>query len=168
MFFYILLFLTFSVGMYYSSFISGTYYNFKNNYTRMRSLTNTIPGIKVNVFGLLYTSMKIVGSLVFVYLTQNIDKTVKCIGFNHYEITYIIKGKVYKLRVKPTRLSKLLQVINDKNEDVTREIEPYLGPGEKFHGRDYKPRDFKQKTLTFNMSDGKILEFGNDEYIKLN
>ena len=167
MYFYILLFLLLCVYTYYSSFISETYHNFRNNYTRVKTLTKTMPGIQLNISKLFITSIKTIFSLFFVYLTQNWHKTVKRIGFNHYEITYAIRGRSYKLRVKPTKLPKVLQVIDENDEDVTTEMEPYLGADEKFHGKEYTPADLKYKSLTFNMADGNVLEFEEKDYIKL-
>jgi hypothetical protein len=166
MYLYILLFFL-SVILYYSSYLNETYHIISNNYNRLKLLKNTAPGIKINVYTLLKESTKACFTLMFLYISQNWEKTIKNIGFNHYEITYVIKGKVYKFRVRPTKLPRILQVIDEKDEDVTDKLSAYFGPDENFHGKVYRPKDFKYKELTFNMADGNIYEFEEEDDIIL-
>ena len=166
MFLYILIFFI-SLLLYYSSFISQAYNTIYVNYKRLKLLETTTPGLEVSVVNITKSSLKMCFSLLFLYFSQNWEKSVKNIGFNHYEITYAIRGRVYKLRVRPTKLPKILQVIDENDDDVTDKLSPYFGPDENFHGKVYRVRDFKYKELSFNMADGNTYEFREDDDIVL-
>lgn len=61
---------------------------------------------------------------------------------------------------------KIIQALNEVDDDITETIIPYLGPAGNFHGLKYKPADFNIKILTLNMSDARELTFtANDEIV---
>ena len=75
------------------------------------------------------------------YLTSNVNKIDK----NIYEITYVINGKMYKMRVKTKRGPSIYKKIeNEKGEDVTH-ILSFFGP----HLVELSPLTFKHEKLVF-------------------
>ena len=167
MFIYIALFAVVWV-LYYTSYIRETYHTFNNNYQRLKLLKNNVaPDMDISCYKLVIGAAKTVFFLMSLYFSQNWNKTVKKIGFDKYEISYVIKGRLYKLRVKPTKMPKILQVIDENDEDITEDLLPYFGPDEKFHGTIYKPIDFRRKMLTFNMADGNVFDFEEKDDIVL-
>jgi len=92
---------------------------------------------------------------------QTMNNSVRAIGKNTYEVTYSIRGRLYKIVVqtKPGPDS-VLQVINDQDEDVTDLVRPYLGPECDWHGNHgFSPTFFGHKELTFNMDDGSVVTY---------
>lgn len=62
------------------------------------------------------------------YLTNSVIKIDK----NHYEISYIINGKLYKIIVRHKRgPSHIHKIIDGKNNDITDSIMEYHGPNQK-------------------------------------
>lgn len=103
----------------------------------------------------------------YLHLIQYLTDNVKKIDKNVYEITYIINGKVYKMRVKPTRGPSMYEkVINDKHENITDEVLAYFGP----HYNNLvklTPRNFNSQTLSFYCINGEHVTFESDEKISL-
>ena len=113
-------------------------------------------------------SFKIVLRVIYISIIQKLNKNIKKISKNKYELTYSINGLIYKYRFKITRgPSKILQVIDDKNNDVTQNIVSYAGPSYNFHNIKYTPEDFNKNELTFNLHNGNSLTFGKNQIIEL-
>jgi hypothetical protein len=93
---------------------------------------------------------------LYISYLQYINNTVRKLDHKTYEITYVIDGKIYKMLTVPKRgPAPILQISNDKDEDVTEQILPYMGPQYDWHGRNITPRFFSCKSLTFQLSNGK-------------
>lgn len=106
------------------------------------------------------TLTKGVMNVIYIKILQYFNSTIKRVK-NGYEITYVIGRKPYKLVVKPKRgPPPVLQIINDKNEDVTDEIIPYMGPRYDWHGTKFSPNYFNYETITFNDGDGGEVFYG--------
>ncbi len=119
---------------------------------------------------ILWWSLVILCQALYVTIIQKLNNSVikkKENYSNTYEITYVISGKIYKLVVTPIKGPKnVLQVIDDNNEDITRQIVPYLGPAEDWHSSKFKPSFFNRKSLTFNLSSSDDITFTENEEIK--
>ena len=97
---------------------------------------------------------------LWIELLQKINKTVTRVGFNKYEITYIINNIKYKLIVKVQNgPCKYLLVLNENDEDVTNMIKPYLGPSNDFHKQVYTPISLGHKELCCLTLDGQEVNF---------
>jgi hypothetical protein len=93
---------------------------------------------------------------------------LKKIGHHNYELTYNIKGKIYKIILYQVKgPMNIMKVENSNEEDVTDSILTYYGVGRDFHGCSYKPTDLGFKSLKFYMSDDRILKFSENEIIQL-
>ena len=53
---------------------------------------------------------------------------------SHLEVTYFWNGKMFCIHVPIRMQSKLLNIKNQADQDVTEEVRKYLGPHEDFHG----------------------------------
>ena len=70
--------------------------------------------------------------------------------------------------IKPLRgPSCVLDIIDDKNNDVTEHIIPYLGPNEDWNNTPFYPLYFGYNKLIFELLDGTVKTFNNNEIIIL-
>lgn len=162
-----------------SSLITITSYHFFKNYN---NITNTVK-IKYDKWLLLndmvskkhdsrimitLISISMILKKFYLEFLQYINNSVVKINKNTYEVSYIINNKLYKMIVKPERGPKSITNILDENEDdITHEIEPYLGPNNDFHGHKFTPKFFcKKNIIIYKHGDEKII-FEDDEMICL-
>ena len=93
------------------------------------------------------------------------NSSVRRIGRNKFLVTYVIKGRSYSMIVMPKRgPTPVIQVINDKEEDVTTDVVPYMGPRYDWHHDfiEFKTL-FDSDELTFNMSSGNSVTTKNSK-----
>ena len=123
-----------------------------NKWIRLNSLVSTNHKTKLAI---ILVSLKLIFQAIWISMLQYVNKTVKKVGRNKYEISYVVEGKLYKLVVNVTRgPSPVLQVINQSNEDITTRIMPYIGPDYNWHNTYFTPEFFKCDSLSFELSDG--------------
>jgi len=106
-----------------------------------------------------------VAQALWINIIQYLNSTILPIKGGRYKVTYVIKGKTYKMIVKPKRGPRKVLIVSDENqEDVSYLIFPYLGPEENFHGEIYTPKFFEKSELIFELSNGTEKIFrANDE-----
>jgi hypothetical protein len=135
-----------------------------NKWKRLNSLVSTSQKTKISI---VIISFKLIFQAIWISLLQRVNKTIKKLNKNKYELTYIIEGKMYKLVVNVTRgPSPVLQIINDTNDDVTSQIMPYLGPSYNWHNTPFTPEFFGLESLTFEVADGTEYSVQNKKFIK--
>jgi hypothetical protein len=145
----------------------------KNNvvvkYKKFRKINNLVSTNYKGFFTIMWISLCMVTQALWLSLIQYMNSTIIPIKGGRYKVTYVIKGKIYKMIVKPVRGPvKVLLVSNDKQEDVSCDILPYLGPEDDFHNKKYTPRFFDHNELIFEMFDGQEKIFKADDSIILN
>jgi hypothetical protein len=115
-----------------------------------------------------YIGIKTIFTYFYISFLQYVNSTVKQIGKNTYEITYIINGNTYKMIVSPLKgPSPVLQIIDHNLNDVTDEILPYLGPERNWHGKPISLDFFNKESLTFEMADGTSKIFTLDKHLHI-
>ncbi len=94
---------------------------------------------------------------------------VKKIDKNRFEVTYSIRGKVYKMVQKNRRGPIDIMLVHDEDKkDVNSLILPYYGPNLDFHNSIFIPAFWGKKKLSFYMTNDRVLNFNEHEEIKLN
>ena len=148
-------------------------YAIKYRYERFRNLNQLVSTkykerINCNTkMKIVWFSIVIILKVLYLSILEKLNKSIKKIDNNTYEVSYAVNGKIYKMIIIPNRgPSSVLQVIDDKNEDITNLIVPYLGPTEDWHSSKFKPSFFNRKTLTFNLSSSDDITFTEDEEIR--
>lgn len=117
-------------------------------------------------FTIIWISLCMVAQALWVSLIQYLNSTIIPIKNGQYLVTYVIKGNTYKMVVKPVRGPRKVLIVSDnKEEDVSHLIFPFLGPEEDFHGKAYTPKFFDKEELVFELSDGSEKIFRIDEEI---
>lgn len=135
-----------------------------NKWIRLNSLVSTNQKTKIAI---IIVSLKLIFQAIWISFLQYVNKTVKKLGKNKYEISYVVEGKLYKLLVTVTRgPSPVLQVINNSNEDITTKIIPYIGPDYNWHNSQFTPEFFNCDSLSFELADGSEYTVKNRSIIK--
>lgn len=106
--------------------------------------------------------------LVFNHIHQKLYKTVKQVSKTVYTVTFSIRSQTYIFPVSVIREpSPVLQVINDKSEDITDEILQYMGPAYNWFGHEYSPAFFNYEEMTFELANSQSVTFYKNEILKL-
>jgi len=103
----------------------------------------------------------------YLQLIQYLTDSVKKIDKNHYQVTYVINGKLYKMIVKPERgPAEYDEILNEKNENIIEEVLTYYGPHHKNQVK-LKPVFFKSKFLRIKKYDETEIIVDEHEHIIL-
>ena len=155
--------------MYYllfSIFLIPILYMNKNNIQKVYKLS-TISKSNANKdkCKLILTMLNIIFTFSKVLFFQKINKNVKKISKNTYELRFIINNALIKLRIKCNSNNPILQVIDDNDNDITEKIEPYFQ--DIIVERSFKPIDFNHHKIIFETITGDEKTFESNDIIKL-
>lgn len=121
---------------------------------------------KIGISKILYITCSLLLNAIYIFLSQKLNKSLIHINNNIYDIQYVVKGQLYKIRFKvPISPSLILLITDEDNNDVTNDILPYIGPDNNFHGIKYTPKSFNKKKLIFETINGDELTFSEDDTI---
>lgn len=85
---------------------------------------------------------------------------------NHYTITYTYNMTEYKVKCKKNKSRNTILHIYDENDNQVFDIlKPYMGPFLDFHGIMTSPKDLGYKKLSFELLNGQIKTFYDDDII---
>ena len=137
-------------------------------YRKFRKINKLVSTTYKGFFTIFWISLCMIMKVLWLYIIQYFNSTVTLTGDNKYIISYVIKGKLYKMIIKPNRgPSKVLLVSDENHEDISNLVFPYLGPEENFHNSKFTPRFFSRKELVFELSNGLEKTFNDDQNIIL-
>ena len=135
---------------------------------KFRHLNRLVSTNYKGFFTILWISTCMIMKALWISILQYLNSTIIQIDKKTYKVTYVIKGETYKMIVKPHRgPRKILLVSDEKQEDLSDIIFPYLGPEENFHGKKYTPKFFEKKELIFELSNGTEKIFYDIEEIDI-
>jgi len=123
-----------------------------------------------HVFRSLYKTFKTVAWVAYMFAYQKVAKNVESVSRHEYDVHYVLGNNLYKVRVRTRRgpaNKKVLQVIDENDNDATAVIVPYLGPMEDWHGGVYTPSSLSFESLTFNLSNGTSVTYQKDDPLVL-
>ena len=114
-------------------------------YVNIKKLNGYANSLGVSKKELIVKAIKLCLSIMYYTIHQFLNRSLVKIGPNSYVLTYTVNGRIYKQHIRP-KLGPypVIQVINDKDEDVTNEVRPFMGP--KFNWNNDTPpfKMFKQ------------------------
>ena len=128
-----------------------------HNCRKLNSYKNNAYNLTKNytIYELIKEAVVIVCKLIWLTLLQRINNSVTKIDKNRYMVEFCIKGKWYKQIFATTAgPSSIVQIIDENEDDVTTEVEPYINSLKATSG-DINLKYLNYKTLTFNMADGE-------------
>jgi len=136
-----------------------------NKFKKFRRLNSLVATSETDNFKIIYVSLKLIAKASYILFIQYMNNSVTRIdGGKSYELTYVINGRIYKLIVTPVRGPvPIMQISNDAGEDVTDIVLPYMGPQYDWHYREFAPRFFGYKSLTFELADGSEQTYEDSE-----
>ena len=76
---------------------------------------------------------------------------------NCYIVTYVINERMFKIIVRNNREpSELLDARNEDDEDISEQIQMYMGVGKDFHSKPFRltPKDLGYKQIVLEWMDG--------------
>jgi len=127
-----------------------------SRYRRWRSLNRMVASTGSGTRQVVWISLKLICHAFYIGLIQYWNNTVQKSGRSAYEVTYVIKGKTYKMIVEPVRgPAPVVMVTNERDEDVTDHVVPYLGPRYDWHQSQIPISFFNCETLTMELADGE-------------
>lgn len=150
-------------------FMKNLFHSTKTKVNKMIELKKKLNQQNISVSKIFAAAFLTIYSVIYYTLIQRLYKAVHKVNKHSYEVTYCLSGKIYKFHVKPKRgVQTVMQIIDHDSNDVTEEIEPFIGPAEDFHHQEYTPHTFGYKSLTFNCFDGSTKVFEEYQILSLN
>ena len=142
-----------------------TYKIKKRKLTRLKTLVSTQ---YTGIARILWVCLCMLFKALYLMLIQWLYQSVRPIGSNLYEVSYVIRGITYKFHVKLKKgpgNNTIIQATDENDSDITNEFLTYLGPMDNFHGYVYTPKHFGVNAITLNMASGEDKTFTEHEPI---
>lgn len=111
--------------------------------------------------------VRVLTKYVMLLLWQKAYMPVARVGRNVYEVRYVLRDRVYKVRTQVRRVPRVVRVLDHGGDDATEQVLSYLGPNEDFHGTQTTPGDLGYEGLLFRLRGGGEAAFGRDDVIDL-
>ena len=142
------------------------YETIKYKYSKWKNLNKLVSVKHNNKCAIIAVSICMIFKYLYLSFIQYLNNSVKKIGKNMYEVSYVINGKLYKMVVSPTRgPAEILQIIDHNQNDVTDNILCYIGPRYDWHNTKFTPNFFNCEFLIFQMSNGNEIIIKRDDYL---
>ena len=127
-----------------------------SRYRRWRNLNRMVASTGSGTRRVVWISLKLICHAFYIGFIQYLNNTVRRLGRNTYEVTYVIRGKTYKMIVEPVKgPAPVVMAMNEMEEDVTDQVAPYLGPRYDWHHERIPLDFFGCKALTLELADGE-------------
>lgn len=143
-----------------------TYKVKKRKLTRLKTLVSTQYS---GIARITWVCICMLTKALYLMLIQWLYQSVRRVGPNLYEISYVINGVTYKFHTKIKKgpnSNVVIQASDENDNDLTHEFLTYLGPMDNFHGYKYTPKHFGVTSLTLNLSSGNDKTFTENEHIE--
>lgn len=109
-------------------------------------------------------SVYMVFKFAYLQLMQCLTNSVTKIDKHHYEISYVINGRLHKMIIKPERgPSRIDKIVDHENNDITDVIMEYHGPKQK----KLSPSFFNTQFIVVHSTNGEIITINDVEEIDL-
>lgn len=138
-------------------FEKRVYINKQNR--RIKELYNLVSRTEKTKLRSCISTLKILSKILKKDLVNyfNINQAKK-LSNDIYEVSYNIEGSCYKMLVEKQKGPPVvLNITDEKSNNVTEKVLPYMGPKYDWHCFDFNPPDFFNcETLKFELSDFSI------------
>ena len=141
----------------------------QEKHTKWKNLNTLVSKKHDSRLMIITVSLYMILKKYYLIFLQYMNNSVKKIDKNSYEVTYCVNNKIYKMIVKQTKGPKpFLKIIDEEDNDITHEIEPYIGPGHDFHkSGELTPKFFARKKIIVHRYNGETHIFEDEESLYL-
>jgi hypothetical protein len=137
-------------------------------YRKFRSLNKLVETQYKGVCMIMWVSVSMIAKMYWMNFLQWANNSIEKLDRKTVVISYVMNGKMYKFVVKEKRgPADIIVVTDEKGEDVSNKVIPYLGPQENFHGRKFTPEFFGFESMTFITAMGEEQTFSKTDKIEL-
>ena len=143
------------------------YPSLSNKYKQLEKLSSlTGKNKNINIKDVLLLFVSIIYNFMKIVVIQKLNKNVIRINNNQYRVQFVIKGTVInQIITLNSDPGPVLQVLDDKDNDITTEIEPY------FQNisitTEFTPKILNHNKLIFETIMGDEKEFSMEDTINL-
>lgn len=134
-------------------------------YESFREL-NKLVGTRYSTFGMiLWISFCMILKMYWIMFLQWVNSSVMhSRDKKTFELTYVVKGRMYKIFLTPSRIPFPFLLVTDENhDDMTDVILQYYGSSFDWHKTEFTPAFWGKKSLTFEMTNGETKSFSEGE-----
>ena len=141
----------------------------KDKWRRFRKLNNLVSSQYKTGCMIFWVSIQILCKALWLSFVQWMNNSVKKLGVNTYEVSYVVNGRLYKMLVKPIRgPSPVLLAVDENQNDITSQIVSYLGPRHEFHRTILTPNVLGYTKITMELSNGETVVFEKKNVLVVN
>lgn len=138
------------------------------DYSRFKALNSLVATHHKNIGLILWFSMCIIVKAMYINLIQYLNKSMRKIDKNHYELSYVVNGNLYKMFIRIRRGPRnIIQALDGDDCDITDMIQEYGGCSEDFHGYPLTPCALGKNSVTLYLSSGDEKIFGLCDVISI-
>ena len=139
---------------------------FKHTSKRIKNLKGLVSTQYSGLIWIIFYTFKMILKTAWVNFLQYMNDNVTQKG-KHYQVSYVIRGKLYKILVLPKRgPPDILSIVDENYFDVTDDISPFFLSQETIV-KDLNPRLFEKENLEFSTSNADVYTFSENDTIKL-
>ena len=156
-----------SIFMYNIDLYNIIYNSINTKYIKWKKINALVASQHNSIINIYRISIKMILQVLYISLLQYLNNTVVKLDKNTFQITYVIKGKIYKMILIPNRYpTKILDIRDEYDNDLTEDILSYYGPNYDWHNISFIPQFFNCKQLIFQLDDGTEKIFNEIDYIE--
>jgi hypothetical protein len=135
-------------------------------YNEVKRLTICMSSTSKNDLETFFKTIKIIMYILYMSLVQYLYTSIVKIDNNTYILSYVIEGKLYKMKILYKRgPRRVLQISDDNMNNLTDEIIPFMGTQNDWNKIEYTPASFNCNSLTFQLSDSMEYTFERNDVI---
>ena len=125
----------------------------KNTWSKLSAVKSLVASQHKNIFKIIFYTIKTVFKTAWIIFLQKVNNNVVKVGKTHYIISYVIAGRIYKIKVlSPRGPENITMIIDENSEEVTDEIAPFLR-AQRNMIHHFSPSSFQKDNLQIFTSD---------------
>ena len=145
---------------------------FRNTFSvkreKMLQISKTIRCQYKNILILVWLFAKFTAQTMYLSLCQWLNSSLVKVSNSDYILRYTVGGVIYTIRLHTRKgPRKLVQALDDSDNDITDIIQSYAGPLEDFHNQRVYPETIGTTAVTIHLSSGDELHFSSGESLAL-
>lgn len=137
-------------------------------YKRFRQLNRLVETRYKTIGMVVWVSLSMVAKMYWLNFLHWANNSIEHIDHKTVVFSYVLNGKLYRMVVRPRRgPTNVLLVVDDQSNDVSDDVLPFMGPNQDWHGKEFTPSFWHNKSLTFELATGEQKTFTEHQKIEL-